>query len=136
MVGAMIGYAIGLTLQSASAAGYPDAMMYINLYRSQAHLPLVLYSKRLCKISEVRVQEEKVAFNHDHFTAVISAIPDNPYGMYHENLAKGYLRFGTVMTAWEHSPKHNAVLLGSMTEVCVSHDGNYWALTGFNYMKK
>lgn len=132
----LIGLLLVLGVQVTSALSYPEGMLDINLYRRANGLSYVIYSPRLCKIAEVRVQEEKDVFNHDHLTAVIASIPGNPYGLYHENLAKGYRSFATVMYAWKRSPAHNAVLLGPMTEACVSRDGGYWALAGFNYMKK
>lgn len=84
-------------------------------------------SEKLCKVASERLQETEINWSHTGFSA--SRVCGSQACDVGENLAQYYRYEGEVLTAWEKSPTHYAVLsLPSYRYGCVAEENEYIVL--------
>lgn len=108
---------------------------YVNEYRLENKLPLVVEHPLPCLLAEIRLTQIKTDYSHNGFYT-LTALPEmRNTGTWYENLAKtGTAIVGDagVMAAWVASAWHNRNLLApAMAYGCIKQSGRYTVFIGW-----
>lgn len=105
-------------------------LIAVNEYRITNNLPAVTESAIVCTLSDTRIKQIPINFNHKAFKNNTQL----PYGTWYENLAEEGTKIhgiDGVLAAWKKSPKHNQNLLSDMKHICIRNEKQYWVLNGW-----
>jgi len=101
-------------------------LVEVNRVRMNNGLSALVETPKLCAVSKVRLNEIKTNWSHDGFSADRFCAINCTMG---EDLAKNFRTAEQIVTAWEGSPGHKAVMLYSDAVYgCVATDGQYTVL--------
>lgn len=110
-----------------SVVGTSPLWEALNAYRVNHGLSAFVRDNDLCRVSLARLDEIRLnGLNHDGFNAFLTEYLQKGFKKFGETLSRGYSDAEEIISQWDNSPQHHAILTDTaFNRACEASGGGY-----------